>query len=189
VTFPARANITVDLDLDGLTLLRAVAVPAFPLVANGRFAPTALERPRPAIAEWDQFDCCSPGPSSLYGQGLDEFQHSKPLAMRLRCCKLEKIYSRPKTIGAAGIPVLLPARDHRSTPNFYLMAIVIGEMPPPPAPDVRCPRGPFCLPLRTRAVPYRPPILKTKFDDRAVVLSLKGRRIHFPDEMNFSNAG
>jgi hypothetical protein len=41
----------VDLDLDGLTLRRAVAVPAFPLVANGRFAPTALERPRPAIAE------------------------------------------------------------------------------------------------------------------------------------------
>ena len=74
-------------------LRRAVAVPAFQFAANGRFAPTALERPRPAIAEWDQFDCCSLGPFSLYGQGLDEFQHSKPLAMRLRCCKLEKIYS------------------------------------------------------------------------------------------------
>ena len=80
-TFPARADITMDLDWDGLTLPRAIAVPAFPLSPNRRFAPTALKEPNLAVAERDDFDCCSLGSFGLYGEGFNEFQHSTSLAI------------------------------------------------------------------------------------------------------------
>jgi hypothetical protein len=64
-TFPARADIATDLDWDGLTLRRAIAVPTFPLSPNRRFAPTALKDPNLAVAERDDFDRCSLGSFGL----------------------------------------------------------------------------------------------------------------------------
>ena len=54
--FPATANITLNLDLDGLVIRRAVADPALPFPPNDHFAPTALVCSSTAVAERDKFD-------------------------------------------------------------------------------------------------------------------------------------
>jgi hypothetical protein len=54
--FPATANITLNLDLNGLVIRRAVADPALPFPPNDHFAPTALVCSSTAVAERDKFD-------------------------------------------------------------------------------------------------------------------------------------
>ena len=71
--FPAMANITLNLDFNGLVIRRAVTDPALPFPPNDHLAPTTLVCSSSAVTEWDKFDSRLRDARGLNGQRLYEF--------------------------------------------------------------------------------------------------------------------